>query len=244
MTKPQYIYSKGNCFFCGKIVQNMSTGQHLNYCRKRKEAIASIEANPNHSPCSFHYHLRIADTALPTFWLHLEMNGTAILADLAFYLHLIWLECCQNHNDVFLSGIGDGFEIVQYAHVDEILFKDMKFSYAYDFKFNLNKIAKVVESHSIMRIKVVNVRYGPSLSHQPIILMARNLPPEALCQACGKEAQWICPQCLCELKKPGTFCNKCIKLHTTHKKYGEPYPIVNSPRMGICNYHGPAIPPY
>jgi len=29
-----------------------------------------------------------------------------------------------------------------------------------------------------------------------------------------------------------------------HEEYGEPIEIVNSPRLGLCGYTGPADPPY
>ena len=46
------------------------------------------------------------------------------------------------------------------------------------------------------------------------------------------------------------YCNKIgmlCQLHAgthPHDDYGNPVSIVNSPRMGMCGYDGPAEPPY
>ena len=43
------------------------------------------------------------------------------------------------------------------------------------------------------------------------------------------------------------FCEDHIYEHMEengHNDYGGPMPIVNSPRMGVCGYAGPAKPPY
>ena len=41
----------------------------------------------------------------------------------------------------------------------------------------------------------------------------------------------------------GTLCDEHAKSHP-HDEYGEPVALVNSPRMGLCGYDGPAEPPY
>jgi hypothetical protein len=46
-----------------------------------------------------------------------------------------------------------------------------------------------------------------------------------------------------EDESAGTLCAAHIKRHP-HKNYGDPIPLVNSPRLGMCGYTGPAEPPY
>jgi hypothetical protein len=41
----------------------------------------------------------------------------------------------------------------------------------------------------------------------------------------------------------GTFYEQHAQNHP-HEDYGEPIELVNSPRMGMCGYYGPAEPPY
>lgn len=46
-----------------------------------------------------------------------------------------------------------------------------------------------------------------------------------------------------ELDKEGTLCDVHDEDHP-HTEYGELPPLVNSPRLGMCGYLGPANPPY
>ena len=54
---------------------------------------------------------------------------------------------------------------------------------------------------------------------------------------------WLCFECMYELDEPGTLCDRHAEEHP-HQDYGEPVPLVNSPRVGMCGYSGPAEPPY
>ena len=92
-------------------------------------------------------------------------------------------------------------------------------------------------------IKVVDGREGKSLTSHPIVLMARNELPEAECMECGQAASWLCLECLYEMNERGTLCDEHSEEHL-HEEYGEPVPLVNSPRVGMCGYDGPAEPPY
>ena len=67
--------------------------------------------------------------------------------------------------------------------------------------------------------------------------------PEAKCVKCGEPAKMLCIQCLYDNGEEGTLCAKHAKTHP-HDDYGEPMPLVNSPRSGMCAYSGPARPPY
>lgn len=73
--------------------------------------------------------------------------------------------------------------------------------------------------------------------------MARNNQPNLDCDECDQPARWLCMECQIEHELPGTLCDAHVKNHP-HDNYGEPFEIVNSPRMGLCGYQGPADPPY
>ena len=92
-------------------------------------------------------------------------------------------------------------------------------------------------------VKAVAVREGKPLTSKAIALMSRNNMPDYTCIVCGKPATHLCMECLIEEQTEGTLCDQ----HTTdhpHDNYGEPIALVNSPRMGMCGYDGPAKPPY
>jgi hypothetical protein len=60
---------------------------------------------------------------------------------------------------------------------------------------------------------------------------------------CEQPAAWLCLECLSEEEVWGTLCDGHARTHP-HNNYGEPIPLVNSPRLGMCGYEGPAEPPY
>ena len=90
---------------------------------------------------------------------------------------------------------------------------------------------------------MIGRREGKPLTSHPIVLMARNNQPEVSCMERREPASWLCFECLNDLNEPGTLCDKHAEVHP-HENYGEPVPLVNSPRVGMCGYDGPAKPPY
>ena len=91
-------------------------------------------------------------------------------------------------------------------------------------------------------IKVVGVRQGKPTTAHPLALMARNLMPEYKCIECDESATQFCMECLIEDNIWGTLCEQHAKTHP-HSNY-DTVSLVNSPRMGMCGYGGPAKPPY
>ena len=87
-------------------------------------------------------------------------------------------------------------------------------------------------SSTELKLKVVGERQG-YLDTNTVSLLARNLPPELLCD-CGRPAEHVCTQCRWDGQ--GWLCEKCAPKH----ECGEDYllPVVNSPRMGVCGYAG------
>lgn len=98
-------------------------------------------------------------------------------------------------------------------------------------------------TESVTQVKAVGSRRAAPLSRRPIVLMARNLPPDAPCVECGQLASHLCQECQLDWNLPGVLCAQHAKAHP-HEEYGEPIEIVNSPRLGLCGYTGPADPPY
>lgn len=223
--------SFGRCTFCERRVAKGWMSRHLASCTARQEAIE--QAGETSDPFyKFFYHLRIEDVRQKDFWLHLEINAFATLSDLDYYLRGIWLDCC-GHLSRFSVGGWSAQEIPKKTEITIIFARGMPLTHIYDFG-----------TPSETLLKEINTRhYGTALSDEPIYLMARNEPPEAFCMVCGQAAVWLCLECLHDLDKPGTLCDQHAQVHP-HENYGELRPLVNSPRVGMCGYTGPAEPPY
>jgi hypothetical protein len=201
--------------------------RHLQACPARKAAIEAAEEEDRATQTL--YHLYVKDAWGGDYWLHLEMNGEARLEALDDYLRAIWLECCGH-----LSRFGgwSESEIPKGRKAKDVFTPGMEVEHIYDFGSS---------SHTVIRVS--GEREGAPLTRHPIYLMARNNPPEATCMACDQPAAWLCLECIYEEQTSGLLCDEHKTQHQ-HRAYGEPMPLVNSPRVGMCGYCGPAEPPY
>jgi hypothetical protein len=221
--------SRGPCTYCGREMARGGMARHLASCPQRKEATAAADKKSGRKATL--YHLRVQDAFQGVFWLDLEMPGSRTLQDLDGYLRSIWLECC-GHLSRFSIGGWRGHEIDMDSRIDRVFQPDVSLTHIYDFG-----------TSSITTIKAVATREGKPTTKHPIALMARNTPPQETCIECGKPAAWLCMECTYEDEVWGTLCDQHAKIHP-HEDYGEPIPLVNSPRVGMCGYAGPADPPY
>lgn len=216
--------SRGKCVYCGHEATKSSMTKHLSSCPKRQEAIAESKRGDEEKL----FHLRIQDAYAKDFWLDLEMRGSASLKDLDKYLRAIWLECCGH-----LSQFGNwGEEIAMSRKAEKVFEPGFETIHLYDFGTTSETL-----------IKCVDVREGVPTTKYPIALMSRNLMPEDKCVECEEHAAWFCVECMYENEGSGTLCDAHAENHP-HDNYGEPFPLVNSPRVGACGYEGPADPPY
>lgn len=203
--------------------------RHLAKCPQRQEQMNSA-ARTRRKPERLH-HLRMQDAYGGQFWLDLEVRGSATLNDIDAYLRAIWLECCGHLSKFSIGGWG-GRDIAKQHRVDAVFQGDVELTHIYDFG-----------TSSETRIKAMGQREGPPLTNRPMVLMARNLMPEATCIECGQPATRLCTECLIEENVWGTLCKQHARTHR-HNRYGKPIDLVNSPRLGMCGYDGPAEPPY
>jgi len=221
---------KGECAYCGHQTTKAAMTKHLSSCAPRKEAIEKADGKAGEKETL--YHLRVQDAGQGQFWLDLEMRGSAMLKDLDHYLRAIWLECCGHMSEFSIGGWG-GQKMGMTRRAAQAFAKGVELTHIYDFG---------TSSHTLIR--AVGTREGRATTSRPISLMARNLMPESKCIECGEPAACLCLECLIEDDRWGTLCDAHAKTHPHGENYGEPLPLVNSPRLGMCGYTGPADPPY
>lgn len=226
---PRKPESRGTCNYCGEIITKRSVGKHLIKCPKRQEALQTATASSRQDETL--WHLRVQDAYDKDFWLDLEMVGSASLEKLDKYLRYIWLECCDHLSKFTIGGWG-GWDVGKSRKANSVFEPDLVLRHLYDFG-----------TTSETDIKVVGAREGKPTTGKPIVLLARNIMPEATCQECDQPAAWLCIECLYALEWTGLLCNMHVEEHP-HYNYGDPIPLVNSPRTGMCGYVGPADPPY
>lgn len=223
---PENEKTEGACAFCGKRASRGGMSRHLQACPARKAAIAAADGS---GPETI-FHLQVQDGAGGDFWLHLEMRGGATLKTLDEYLRAIWLECC-GHLSRFSRGRWNRSEVGMQRKAADVLQEEGTLEHEYDFG-----------DTSLTLIKVVARRQGRALGRRPIHLMARNEIPASQCAECGAPGAFLCMECMYEEDNP-VLCEAHAATHP-HDEYGDPMPLVNSPRSGVCGYEGPAEPPY
>lgn len=167
------------------------------------------------------------------------MPGWQKLEQLDSYLRAIWLECCGHlsgftigdvfYTQIFEDSMGWREERDMNVSIERLFAPGMEIPYEYDFG-----------TTSELTIKVVREREG-KWQGNPIKLMARNKLMALECASCGKPAEFLCADCMWN-DENSCYCENCLIQHEHGDEMG--MPIVNSPRMGLCGYIGPAEPPY
>ncbi len=226
---PRKKMSSAECAYCQQpFVKNVMT-KHLSSCAARQALID--KAQTGKKPHEKLYYLRAQDAYGGDFWLDLEVRGTASMKDLDSYLRAIWLECCGHMSEFSTGGWGTP-KVALTQKIGNVFKPEVELLHYYDFG-----------TTSETRVKFIAVREGVPTTKHPMALMARNLILEVPCIECKKTATMFCEECLIEDAIFGALCAVHAKTHP-HEEYGEPMPLLNSPRLGMCGYDGPADPPY
>ena len=172
------VRANGNCAYCGRVMTASGLTHHLRSCAARRKAIE--QADRGSRPVQDVFHLRVQGRYRPEYWLHLEMDGSATLDDLDYYLRRIWLECCGHLSQFNIGGTlydrtddYQEFETMDVG-VDRLFGVGATLTHQYDFG-----------STTELAIKVLDRRHGQPTTDDPSALMARNIHRPPPCQACG-----------------------------------------------------------
>ncbi|WP_299431713.1 hypothetical protein [uncultured Meiothermus sp.] len=185
-------------------------------------------------------HIRVEDGYQPSpFWLDVEVKATASLRALDKFLRDIWLEYCGQLSLFEIEGAryeayidpswGDYDSKSMRSKLGGVVAVGSSFTHEYDYG-----------STTMLRLKVLGQREGRL--DKDLRLLARNELPEWQCNACDQPATQIDPVCAYEMDSL-FFCDRHAQQHVKTQHGGDDsmlMPVVNSPRMGVCGYAGPA----
>jgi hypothetical protein len=222
--------SKGTCSFCAGSYAKSAISRHLKACQVRKaETEGPSGKGSGRGRAKTIFHLQVVGLYQPMYWLHIEIPAKATLEDLDRFLRAVWLECCGHLSSFEIAGESFISEKIEPSDrsmavaLEKVMAPGMKFEYIYDFGTSTELL-----------LKVISAREGLAQDKDAVRIMARNEPPEIKCDVCGKPATGVCCQCVYE--DSGWLCDECGKIH----ECGEDMllPVVNSPRVGMCDYTG------
>jgi hypothetical protein len=201
----------GTCFLCNEVVNHHSITKHVEKC---------LGNDASHEPSEKECIFLIKVYCGKEFWLYIEINGSAKLEDLDYYLRGIWLECCDHMSQFKINGQRYSYDGGMNKIIHRTLKVDTSFDYEYDFGSTTWLEGKVLSSR-------------PGQLKNKIRLVSRNhLPADIVCDTCQNKPDVICTECnelICETcKEDHDGCTEDFIL-----------PVVNSPRMGVCGYYGP-----
>ena len=228
---------KGKCRCCSKEFARAGMLKHLSSCKERK-----AEAEKETGKKTGYFELLITSRYRKEYWLVIEMEDTAKLKELDWFLRDIWVECCGHcslfeiEEKTYSDNIqNDNFwgESCQSMNIQmkKIVETGMEFCYEYDFGTTTELI-----------ISVKGHREGKKKADK-ITILSRNNPPEILCSTCQKNiAVWVNPEGFYE--DVPYWCETCMEKYTQEDKFDDFeffLPVCNSPRMGVCGYEGSDI---
>jgi len=227
---------RGTCHLCGKTHKSTAFTSHLHACipktldLKPKEIDTGAMAGARKTR---YMQLNVRTYGSRDYWLHLGVRTDATLGELDHFLRELWLECC-GHMSAFsiqktsyessswgFDGFLDESRSMDVA-IGKVLPHKTRGDYTYDFG---SSTELCIESKKLYSVP------ASRRDLDRIQVLARNIAPECVCDTCGKPASFL--QWDEDMWDQHHYCN-------SHQPDEEDfvYPLVNSPRCGVCGYTG------
>lgn len=206
----------GTCLLCKEKIDHRSIIKHINQCLEKNEWVSIKNNNPLEKEKIF----LIKVFAGKSFWLYIEINGSATLDHLDSFLRETWLECCGHMSQFDIGGKSYCSDGEMRKTINKVLAVGTQFDYEYDFGTTTQLAGKVI-----------SVRSG-KLKKDAKLIARNDLPEDISCTTCQNKPEVICSVCY------DFCCKKCEKKHNSCEGEEFMLPVVNSPRMGMCGYTG------
>jgi hypothetical protein len=218
----------GECLLCDETFPRAKMTAHLKSCLSRK--------TPDGEPTVRCFHLFVAGTYLPDYWMQIAIPADSKLKDLDGFLRRTWLECCGHLSSFTIDGVRyeielpddpmfGGIEVESMkVRLDKVLAPGTTFAHEYDYGSTTDLQLKV--------LGIIEISKFPGAAR----ILARNLPPEFPCAGCGKPATKLANGGD-GLDPDDCYCDACAA-ELDEDDQDMLMPIVNSPRVGVCGYTG------
>ncbi len=222
--------TRGQCRICGKSFTKPGMARHVRSCRGRLAGTGAADG----------LLLALEDRYLTSYWLVLEASQATTWDDLDRFLRRIWVECCGHLSSFEHAGVTFAYDVdgaEEWAEnprsmeerIVDTVGAGSRFSYEYDFGTTTELAGRALAL-------VAGASTGAAID-----VLARNEPPDHPCAACGRSATSVCALCYQVVDGACWYCDVCSDHHRCSEPDGDYFlPVVNSPRVGLCGYSGPA----
>ncbi len=217
---------QGTCTLCGYSDDIVGMETHLGTCLAQNSEAQTVKTGKQSIRFADHDHILhvvVFEPYVQRHWLHLAIRTDTTLQDLDQFLRDLWLECCGHLSHFEIDGTyyerpsgfssGKSMEVA----IGTIISPEQSCGYEYDFG---DTTALGLYSYAL---------YTAS-APEHIYILARNNAPAQPCDNCGAPATKQGYTEPFTLEPDGVYCNSCAK------EYDDLYPILNSPRSGVCGY--------
>lgn len=211
----------GKCFYCGGEVKGRGLWTHFQrHVWEMKTGEDAFLILAKGKP----YWMSGSDP----FWMVFAARKDLTLKDLDRFLRDVWVECCGHmsafkiRSTYYYSHPGPDDRSMD-VPLSEVLRPNSDFRYEYDFG-----TPTYVSLYVLGSIKAPLRRDG-------ISIVGQNDPPTFTCEVCGQR-----PAKYFHIYREEFICEEC---YDADEMEDEVLPVVNSPRLGVCAYEGPAIDP-
>ena len=217
---------QGTCTLCSHSDDIVGMEAHLETClvqNSEAQAIKNGKQSVRFADRDHIMHVVVFEPYVQRHWLHLAIRTDTALQDLDQFLRDLWLECCGHLSHFAIDGTyyerladfssGRNMEVA----IGTVISPEQSCGYEYDFG---DTTALGLYSYALYTASATaNIR-----------LLARNDAPVLSCDKCGALATKQGYTESFTLEPDGVYCDACAK------EYDDLYPILNSPRSGVCDY--------
>ena len=235
------LLDRGTCTLCGLNYAATGVTRHLQFCIPKTMGFAPVKVAPGAmagAGNTRYIQLKVTDTRSRDYWLHLGIRADATLTELDYTLRDLWLECCDHlstfticEKDYLSSALGAPApweeDLSMDVAIGEVLPHRMSVAYTYDFGSSTNL---VVESTNVYDLP------SSEAAVDTIQVLVRNHEPLLVCNVCHKRAAYL--EAVDGWVSEGRhFCEDHLPVDDDLL-----YPILNSPRCGVCAYGWGCMP--
>ncbi len=216
---------QGTCTLCSHSGDIVDMEAHLGTCLVQNTEARTLDNHKQSARFTDRKHLLhmvVFEPYVQKHWLHLAVRTDTALREMDQFLRDLWLECCGHlsHfqvNDTYYESPTPVSAGNMKKKIGTVMAPEQSITYEYDFG-------------DTTTLALYGYGWYITSATEKIRILARNDAPVLQCDNCGAPATKQGYTEPFTLEMDDVYCDACAKAHD------DLYPILNSPRCGVCGY--------